>query len=75
MTYPLRPSEVTRLCDGSQACKRSYLGRDGNWHVDRYASQPSWTAVRRAKVVVDGEPVHEDSAQAEAFDLWKAVTR
>ena len=57
MTYHLRPSEITRLCEGTQHIKNG------------------WTSERRAEVVVDGETVHEDSAQAAPFDLWKAVTR
>ena len=49
-------------------------------HVDRLCDgtqhiKNGWTSERRAEVVVDGETVHEDSAQAEPFDLWKAVTR
>ena len=57
MTTALRPSEVTRLCEGTQHIKNG------------------WTAERRAEVVVDGETVHEDSSQGEAFELWKSVTR
>ena len=56
MTTALRPSEVTRLCEGTQHIKNG------------------WTSERRAEVVVDGETVHEDSSQAEAFDLWESVT-
>ena len=56
-TFPLSPSQVNRLCEGTQHIKNG------------------WTAERRAEVVVDGETVHEDSAQAAPFDLWKAVTR
>ena len=72
MTYHLRPSQVDRLCQGSQACKRSNLV-NGEWQVDRYASQPSWTYQRRALAVVDGETVHEDSSQARPFELWESV--
>lgn len=57
MTHPLRPSEVTRLCEGTQHIKNG------------------WTSERRAEVVVDGETVHEDSSQAETFELWAAVQR
>ena len=73
MTTALRPAEVTRLCDGSQACKRADLVH-GKWQVRRHGKHPSWTAERRAEVVVDGETVHEDSAQAEPFNIWEAVT-
>lgn len=38
----------------------------------QYAKQ-GWTAERRAEVVVDGEIVHEESAQASPFDLWESV--
>ena len=55
MTHRLRPSEVTRLCEGTQHIKNG------------------WTAERRAEVVVDGETVHEDSSQAEPFELWAAI--
>lgn len=74
MTYPIRPPHVERLCDGSQACKRADLV-DGKWQVRRHGKHPSWTAERRAEVVVDGETVHEDSSQAHPFDLWKSVVR
>lgn len=73
MTLRLFASQIDRLCDGTQACKRSYLDENGEWQVDRYGSQPSWTAVRRAEVVIDGEIVHEESAQASPFELWESV--
>ena len=55
MTTALRPSEVARLCEGTQHIKNG------------------WTAERRAEVVIDGEIVHEESAQASPFDLWESV--
>ena len=49
-------------------------------HVDRLCdgtqhAKSGWTSERRAEVVVDGETVHEDSSQAEPFELWEAVQR
>lgn len=55
MTHPLRPSEITRLCEGTQHIKNG------------------WTSERRAEVVIDGETVHEDSAQAHPFNLWESL--
>lgn len=43
---------------------------EGTQHIKN-----GWTAERRAEVVVDGEAVHEDSSQAEPFELWAAVQR
>lgn len=41
---------------------------EGTQHIKN-----GWTAERRAEVVVDGETVHEDSGQAEPFDLWESL--
>lgn len=41
---------------------------EGTQHIKN-----GWTAERRAEVVVDGEIVHEESAQASPFSLWESV--
>lgn len=72
MTTYAVPGHLNHVLSGSHACKRASLDSDGKPYIDRDGS-PSWTHERRGDLVIDGEAVHEDSSQADPFELWAAI--